>query len=251
MSIKFVIVGAPRTGSTLLVKTLNTLDGVRCHGELLGLDTVRGYEDGFDMASASKQARDDRGRRLLQERNGDPVGFIARALASNEAAVGFKALYSSFLDPRWRAVVTSLLYYPEIKFVHLRRHNSLRRFVSEQILLAGGPIHSGVGGRSEVELQVRVDVDAFLQRDAELNAQAESLDALLPRERVLDISYEELSADIAATVKRVTDFLGLATTLADIRPALKKVGSADLSDTVSNYQELLDHPATRRLLLAE
>ena len=80
MSTKFVIVGAPRTGSTLLVKTLNTLDGVRCHGELLGLDTVRGYEDGFDLANASKQARDDRSQRLLQARNQDPVGFIEQAL---------------------------------------------------------------------------------------------------------------------------------------------------------------------------
>ena len=53
MSVKFVIVGAPRTGSTLLVKTLNSLDGVCCHGELLNVPMVRGYEDGFDLLTAS------------------------------------------------------------------------------------------------------------------------------------------------------------------------------------------------------
>jgi LPS sulfotransferase NodH len=250
MGTKFVIVGAPRTGSTLLVKTLNTLDGVRCHGELLGMDTVRGYEDGFDMSNASKQAREERSRRLLQARNEDPVGFIELALNGNEPAVGFKALYSSFLEPRWQGVVASLLEHPEIKFVHLRRENSLRRFVSEQVLLAGGPIHSGVGGRSEVTLQVRVNIDAFLQRQAELEAQVQALGALLSQQRVLDVSYEELSADTTTTVKRVTTFLGLATASAEVRPALTKVGSVDLRDTVSNYQELLDHPATRALLLA-
>ena len=67
MRVKFVIVGAARTGSTLLVRTLNTLEGVRCHGELLGPENVRGYEDGFDLVKASKSEREARTRRLLLE----------------------------------------------------------------------------------------------------------------------------------------------------------------------------------------
>ncbi len=81
-AIKFVIVGAPRTGSTLLVKTLNNLDGVCCHGELLGPENVRGYEDGFDLVKASKSEREARSQRLLLERNSDPIGFIDRTLTS-------------------------------------------------------------------------------------------------------------------------------------------------------------------------
>ena len=59
MPLIFVIVGAPRTGSTLLVKTLNSLAGVCCHGELLGSQNVRGYEDGFDLVNASKSEREE------------------------------------------------------------------------------------------------------------------------------------------------------------------------------------------------
>ena len=73
------------------------------------------------------------------------------------------------------------------------------------------PFTPGSGGRSEVALQVRIDIDAFLQRDAELEAQARALAALLSQQPVLDISYEALSADTAATVKRVAAFLGLGT----------------------------------------
>jgi hypothetical protein len=251
MSTKFVIVGAPRTGSTLLVKTLNTLDDVRCHGELLGPENVRGYEDGFDLENASKPARDARLQRLLQERNSDAVGFIARALDGSEAAIGFKALYAALLDPRWEAVVTMLLRDPATRFVHLRRGNGLRRFISEQILLAGGANHSGAGGRADVSLQVRIDIDAFLRREAELATLSQALGALLSGQQVLDIRYEELAADTAGTVNRVTAFLGLATASADVKPALTKVGAVDLRNTVSNYQELLDHPATRALLLAD
>lgn len=251
MTVRFVIVGAPRTGSTLLVKTLNTLDGVRCHGELLGPEQVRGYEDGFDLENAGKVAREARSQRLLQERNSDPVGFIERALDASAGAVGFKALYSALMNPRWESVVARLLGDPANRFIHLRRGNGLRRFVSEQVLLAGGANHSGAGGRGDVTLKVNIDIEAFLQREVELAAQAQALGKMLAAQQVLEISYESLSADTAGTVNRVNAFLGLATAPAGLKAALTKVGAADLRNTVSNYQALLEHPATRELLLAE
>ena len=251
MRVKFVIVGAARTGSTLLVKTLNTLGGVCCHGELLGPENVRGYEDGFDLKNAGKQERDARSKRLLLARNSDPIRFIEQALDQGETAVGFKALYSAILNPRWQDVVAHLLRDPAIRFIHLRRRNGLRRFVSEQVLLAGGPNHSGAGGRSDVTMQVRIDIDAYLQRAAELDAQSQSLSVLLSQQPVLDISYEELASDTAGTVNRVTTFLGLDGVQSDVKPALQKVGAANLRNTVSNFQELLDHPVTRALALLD
>jgi hypothetical protein len=68
---------------------------------------------------------------------------------------------------------------------------------------------------------------------------------------LLDISYEQLSADTASTVATACQFLGLDIVSSDIMPALKKVGAVDLSDSVSNYQDLLDNPATRDLVLED
>tara|TARA_R110002049_G_scaffold152916_5_gene317085 strand:- start:1755 stop:2495 length:741 start_codon:yes stop_codon:yes gene_type:complete len=246
-----VIVGAPRTGSTLLVKTLNTLDGVCCHGELLGEDQVRGYEDGIDLINISQQARKSRVERLLQERNEDPVGFITRALHTDGSAAGFKALYSAYLNPRWSAVMDWLQRLGDVRYIHLTRSNSLRRFVSEQILLQGGPNHSGAGGRSDVPMKIHFDIDLYLSRTRELAAQAAEIDALLSQQRVLPLSYEALAADTSAAVKQVCLFLGLDTVASSIEPALRKVGAADLRDSVTNYQQLLDHPATRELALAD
>ena len=90
-----------------------------------------------------------------------------------------------------------------------------------------------------------------MQRDRELERQAQTLGEMLSGQPLLDISYEELSADTAGAVRRVAAFLGLAAAPADVKPALSKVGAADLRDTVSNYEELLAHPATRALLLAD
>jgi LPS sulfotransferase NodH len=251
MSIRFVIVGAPRTGSTLLVKTLNSLEGVSCHGELLGLDQVRGYEDNFDLVSASQREREARAQRLLQERNRDPVGFIRRTLTTADAAVGFKALYRALLHPRWSEVKNSLLNMPDVKFIHLTRRNSLRRYISEQIFLAGGPNHSAAGGRSDNPLKVHIEVADFLLKSLEIEADAQEISALLSNQDVLEISYEELAADTAEAVARVCRFLGLEIEQSNIAPALKKVGAANLSDSVSNYLELLDHPATRTLALTD
>ena len=97
MSIQFVILGAPRTGSTLLVRTLNSLDDVLCHGELLGPDKVRGYEGGFDLVAASPDERKEREQRLLLEREQSPLGFIKHALSGAHAATGLKAVSETHL----------------------------------------------------------------------------------------------------------------------------------------------------------
>jgi LPS sulfotransferase NodH len=251
MSKHFVVIGAPRTGSTLLVKTLNSLKSICCHGELLGPEHVRRYEDGFDPEGASKSERDNRAHRLLLERNEDPVGFIQRALTTNDAATGFKALYSAFLNPRWSEVRASLLANPDVRFIHLTRKNDLRRFISEEILHAGGPNHSGAGGRSETPIQVHIDIDTYLRNTAEVEAEGRQVISLLQEKELLDISYEQLSADTASTVATACQFLGLDIVSSDIMPALKKVGAVDLSDSVSNYQDLLDNPATRDLVLED
>jgi LPS sulfotransferase NodH len=251
MTMKFIIVGAARTGSTLLVRTLNSLGDMCCHGELLGATQVRGYEDNFDPQQATQAEREARTKRLLKDRTRDPLEFVQRALTSDAKATGFKMLYREFLNPQWQEARASLFDTPGIRFIHLTRGNHLRRFVSEQILLAGGPNHSGAGGRSEKSLSVHIDIPEFLQSIAEVEASAREISSILSNQQVLDITYEELALDTAGTVVDVCKFLDIPVAPANISPALKKVGSTDLSNSVSNYQELLDDPATRALALSQ
>ena len=248
MSVKFVIVAAPRTGSTLLVRTLNSLDDVCCHGELLQLRMVRGYDDGFNPVKASNSEREDRTKRLLLIREQDPVGFIQRALSGPCAATGLKILYKQFLLSHWGNVTHSLLAIPNIKFIHLTRHNSLRRYISEQIAGAGGPIHSQLGGKSDNPIKVHVDINDFLRRTSEVATDGQRVASELAGQDVLNISYEQLSANLVATVAQVCQFIEVKIDQSSITPALEKVGSADLRDSVSNYQDLLENDTTRALL---
>lgn len=250
MSNKFIIIGAPRTGSTLLVRTLDSIDGICCHGELLA-DRVRGFQDGFDPGQASKAERDARLARLSEERDADPTGFILRALDCGSVAGGFKALYSALLDPRWQDVGDALVELPVLKVIHLVRHNSLRRFVSDQVMQSGGANHSGAGGRGDIRLKVDIDIDAFQRVTAELEAQGARLLERFADKPILPVSYEQLAANTSDTVLSVCRFLGIGDLPNEIAPALSKVGAADLRDSVSNYQALLDHPATRDLVEAD
>ena len=251
MTARFVIVGAPRTGSTLLVRTLNSISGVRCHGELLQRNVVRGLEDGFDPEQASAEARKARAERLYAEREADPVNFIDRALAGDGLATGLKITYEIFFDERWHAVIEGLVGDRDIRFIHLQRHNGLRRYVSEEILYAGGPNHSGAGGRAEQSVQISVDIDAFLARQAEIADADKTFRSLIAGREVLDVSYEAMAEDIAAEVGRVCAFLNPAIDTSGTRAALSKVGASDLRDTVSNVDALLAHDATREFVLAQ
>lgn len=251
MTRKFLIIGAARTGSTLLVKTLNTIPGVRCHGELLGPNKVRGFEDGVDLEHTSAQERAARERRLLEARNADPLGFLHTAMSGPEAAAGFKMIYSTLALPQWQATIDALLADKNLWYIHLARRNNLRRYVSEEIANNGGPIHSGAGGRADVPAQITVDIDAFLANNAQVEAEHASVAARLPAQRTLDVTYERLATDTAAALRQVCRFLGVDPGEREIIPALEKVGAKDLSSTVSNYQQLLDNPLTRAMALSD
>lgn len=256
MTRKFLIIGAARTGSTLLVKTLNSIDGVRCHGELLGPNKVRGFEDGVDLEHTSAEERRAREERLLKRRSANPLAFLYEAMSlqtSSEkaGAAGFKMIYSTLSLPQWQAEIEALLADPDMWFIHLARRNNLRRYISEQIANNGGPIHSGAGGRADEPAQITVDIDAFLANNTQVEAEHAAIAARLPPERTLDVTYEGLATDTSATLHRVCAFLNVDSTGSEIKPALEKVGAKDLSESVSNYQALLDHPLIRAMVLSD
>lgn len=245
MATKFLILSAPRTGSTLLVRTLNSITGICCHGELFLPAQVRGLRDDFDPLAASPEQRRARAEQLLQARNRDPSAFLQDALERAQAAVGLKIIYEDFLRQRWQAALQAAIARPDIRFIHLRRRNALRRYVSEQVMHAGGAIHSDMGGRKHRQVTVEISPAAFASRQRELEREAEQALALLGDKPVLDVDYEDLAGRLQPTIAAICDFIGIATAPRAVEPGLRKVGQQDLSAAVLNYQDLVDDPLTR------
>lgn len=251
MTAKFVILSAPRTGSTLLVKTLNTVPGICCHGELFLPKHVRGLEDGFDALNATPEQRQARATELLRARESDQVEFIANALNRPGGAVGLKIIYEDLLKPRWRTVLTWMLEQPDMHFIHLVRDNALRRYISERVMQEGGAIHSGMGGGSKRKVQVSIDPLAFEGRCKEIALEAQRVERALVDKPILQVQYESLAKNLPSSVANICRFLGMEVSELQVEPALQKVGHQDLQAAVLNYQELLDHPVTRPYVLME
>jgi LPS sulfotransferase NodH len=234
----FVIVSPPRAGSTLLRLTLNGLDDVRCHGELLNHKRVSGLENEAALPVDRKERR-MRKTRLLEERARDPVGFVQRALSSEDAAAsGFKMLYHQFENPVFDPVISWLTAERSLRIVLLWRNDELRRYVSERVLRAGGPAHSGPGGRSERLVRVKIDPDTFLAETRRLREQRASLRGRFERHSTMDLSYEDLVEKPQAAIARTAEFVGAATPSRPVELALAKVGATDLAEVVTNLDEL-------------
>lgn len=248
---KFVVVGAGRTGSTLLISTLNSLPNICCHGELLQAKFVRSYRDGFDPLEATVEERAVRAELLLQRRNRDPVKFIENALTTTSSATGFKALYGQLLSVEFNKVVQRLLLDTDIKFVHLVRENSLRRYVSQVVASQGGAIHSAPGGRGEEKILVHIDIEEFLRTVNHIETQRSKVCKMLSGKHFFDLTYEELARSTSTAVASVCHFLEVDIEASQIQPTLRKVGAVDLSEVVSNYQELIDNPVARNFALLE
>ena len=249
MTVKFLIVGAPRTGSTMLAKTLNNIPGICCHGELLLPRHVRGYRDDFDPIFATSEARKARAAKLLQQRNENPLAFVRNALARPEPAVGLKVIYRDFLAPRWEEVIAWLMRDPGTRIIHLKRRNSLRRYISEEVMHAGGAIHSGPGGSGSGKTRrVHIDPRAFQLRTQQLEQEAQRVADRYQGLPCLEVDYEHLASDIDGTGATICDFLSVDLGDDGISPALDKVGATDLADIVENYAELARDEITRGFL---
>ncbi|TDG12735.1 hypothetical protein E2F43_14290 [Seongchinamella unica] len=251
MPVTFFILSAPRTGSTLLVRTLNNIESICCHGELFLPGQVRGLRDEFDPRSASPQQRQARAQRLLQARDANPADFLNQALNRPQAAVGLKIIYEDFLNSRWQAALSPAIARPDTCFIHLQRRNALRRYVSEQVMHAGGAIHSDMGGGKNRRVKVEISPEAFAARRRQLDQEAEAALSMLDGKPVLDLFYEDLSDRLQPTIVSICDFLGLAVPVDTVEPGLRKVGEQDLSAAVLNYQEILANPLTRPFALMD
>lgn len=116
-----LIVSPARSASTSLRLTLNSAQGVLCHGELLGANRVLGVSRALPRA-----------RLLTKElREEDPKGFITHALtAPNFETFGFKALFGHFFLERNQPCFDWILARaPQVLF--LWRENLVARYLSE------------------------------------------------------------------------------------------------------------------------
>jgi LPS sulfotransferase NodH len=125
--VRFVILGHPRTGSTMLVQALNSNPALLCFGEVFNANTPSIH---FDVPGFAQRGKED-----VALRREDPGRFLRERVFANHPsdirAVGFKLLYDHFWA--FDGLVESLTADRDLRVVHLMRRNKLRTYVSMRI----------------------------------------------------------------------------------------------------------------------
>lgn len=279
--VRFIVLCAARTGSYMLTSSLNSSPNIICFGEVFNaLARHVDYRvDGYQMHNPKeRELRDGDFERFLRER-------IYTDHDKQVGAVGFKLPHSHFRQyrPLMRREMSGLPPQAEnkllewlvaevdIRVLHLRRRNVLRRMVSTYIARATGgwiepaaPTLAGVSSRSAMLKAIRHPRHAvrslqhvlfpkepawkssrtavelpedecreFFAKDALDTAH---YDELFSEHDVHMLYYEELVGHYGAILEGVQTFLGLDPR--PLAPATRQQNPEPLRELIVNYDEL-------------
>jgi LPS sulfotransferase NodH len=239
-SIKFVIVCTARTGSNLLVRSLNRPPRARCFGEVakLSFPTEGNAFTPFERLTG-RTAED-----LERVQQGDVVGFVFDTVyAAPALTVGFKLFYEHCREPERAPLWDRLAADATLRVVHLTRNATFDLYVS--LLYAQRTDrwftrHDDDSAPNDSE-DIEVDIEhcrRFLLRYRESRRQAAALFSAHP---YMEIDYGELDADLAGALTKVRRFVGAPDPLED-RVPLRKQAARSVAQKVRNYQAVSMFP---------
>lgn len=233
MTVRFVIVCASRTGSTLTRWLLCSHPRLCCHGELLPpRDTMWG------LHGLPPETRTNVADYLNAFRARDPLAFVrdVALYPGRFAAVGFKVLYHQLLDPAVTACRDWLLADTEIRIVHLKRINALRRFVSNELALQTGVMVARSESRRPVYRKLALTFERCVADIEATRAGEARFDALFAAHPVFQAQYERIADPADRQRDDLLAFLGVES--APLDTTMLKLGAENLADVVEDYAAL-------------
>lgn len=238
---RFVIMAAARTGSNLLVRSLNQPPKVRCFGEV----AKPTYMHDLRAIELLSKLTDCLVEDLKRMHASDLVGFVYDQLYGIRAqACGFKFFYEHRQYPQaemlWRRLVDDA----GLRVVHLVRDNLLEMYLSliyarrtdAWVQPSAAAETSGGNDFDDVTLDVS-ECTAFFEEYSRDRDRATHEFGNHPN---MTVSYEQLSADPMKVVNDVRRFIGLAE-VENYTPPLAKQAKRGPADKIANFHELSAH----------
>ena len=236
---KFVILSLPRTGSTLLSKSLNTHPEIFCEDEIFHF-SFRDYFSSNQFRFLKIPIFPKKINYVinypftyLRLTNFLDKYFINKP-GENFKARGFKLMYyQTFYTPG----IINYLKEKNIKVILLMRENTLRNALSCLRAKATGIYHYLDDNEQHLLNLPKFEVNtALLKRQMNsIMYQNEKLEFIVHEMDYLKINYEDFS-DWDNTIKRIEKFLNVS--YHHISVEAKKLNPDALQDMVSNYNEL-------------
>jgi len=219
----FLVLASGRSGTTLLVDELNRRwDDVRSLREAFSAHTRVGHS--FEETLGRVYFTD-----------------------SGHRFVGCKIFRGHVTDSELRRILAL----PGMRVVILRRTNVLRKYVSLLIAIRDDQWHASRADpiAAAGDRAVDVDLPSFLRYRAMTDQAYDRFDQAVRGLPVLRITYEDLSADLDGTLRRVGKFLGAGAPDIEPAPHLVRQNPEPLRMLIRNYDEL--RPDLERLGLRD
>ena len=228
---RFVILGWYRTGSNFLRTLIDSHPRAVAYSELYSPRGVYwGTARGRPLGAA----------RLAAARDVDPVAFLQRGPFRPQPngidAVGFKLFVPQLLFKEVPGLAAELVR-QEVHVVRLTRRNLLRAHVSQLRSARTKRMSATARDADGAAPPVVVDVDAMLEFFAGYARRHDDAAAALQTRPLLDVVYEDLAADPAATSAAVFDFLDLPRHAAE--SPLVRQGGGPLDRQIENVQDVV------------
>lgn len=245
--VRFVMIGTARSGSTMLSSLINSHSRAIAYGELFR------DEDAIGWDLPQLDAKDPERLPLFRR---DPVRFLKtmvyRQRDGGTEAIGFKLFYYHARNKPFASVWDWLRRDRTIRVIHIRRLNALAQYLSlERAKRTGCWVEvrkKGVKGvLAQGDAQRRapdpllLDPDDCARHIEWLREQEQRIDALFAAHPLLQVSYEDLAADLPREAARIQAFLGLPEETLSVRTS--RQSSAPLHEAIANFAELRERLA--------
>ena len=233
----FFILTAPRSGSTVLTRTLDRHPQIFCAGELFH-PSEKIYHPEWHFPFIGTKKKKGFSRKIFSVTNYikgyiSGVSFIKKFYSTrNEKAIrGFKLMNGHTKD---FPAVWNYLKDRDLKIIVLIRKNTFREALSSFRARKIGVFHSAEDS-SLAEQKVNVDAALLKKRVDELEAINANILQLSQGKDHIVIAYEEFE-EWQTMLDKVFEFL--AVEKIEMQPELRKISAANWRNGVENYQQV-------------
>lgn len=226
---KFILMGQPRSGSSLVIGSLRKHPQVVGFGELFNRGQIVFNIKGYDNAS----------KVLYKARKEYPIDFLNRYIFSSylkrKRAVGFKLFPEQLDNQHFGCVWNWIEQNPDIAIILLSRQNTLATYTSF-LIAQKTQVWQTLDKSQRSSINVTVDMEKCLAEFQTRERYEAIARAKIANHRVMEITYEDLSKDPSTHIIKIQEFLGLDREEPEITQV--KSETRPLSEIIDNYHEL-------------
>lgn len=232
-----------RSGSSYLVSLLNSHPEIDCRGEMFGARRS-------DRSETTRDFRDNAYQRTINlfpgqipnPTNKQTVDELLDWLSAEDADSKIRGL--KFKHPSQHGLYSEVAqslgqHAGSLRVIVLRRKNFLRRAISLLNMQRMQSIQATANTKAEIQLPpLVVDVKEIVRLTKYYSQSQNAFDAFAKNfSNVLDLEFEQLCSSPEEQGQRLQEFLGVKT-VQNLAAQLKRITPEDLSNAISNFDEL-------------